>query len=88
MKLTPIISRKYIETIQSILICADIDTSPFCATEKFAGIYSETGAILGTIRPRNLGIHVLRCELFYNKFSYGRIDYVLPSTLGRNRAVC
>ena len=61
IKWNPIISRKYIETIQSKQICANIDsflsdTSLLCdtesATEKLSNICHKAGTIIGAIRPR------------------------------------
>ena len=61
IKWNPIISQKYVETIQSTQICADIDSflndnSLLCdtefATEKLSNIFNKAGTIIGAIRPR------------------------------------
>ena len=61
IKWNPIISQKYVETIQSTQICADNDfflndNSLLCdtesVTEKLSNIFNETGTIIGAIRPR------------------------------------
>ena len=61
IKWNPIISQKYVETIQSTQICADIDSflndnSLLCdtesATEKLSNMFNKAGTIKGAIRPR------------------------------------